>query len=670
MIAVLVWVATASVSVMACIAGAGAWASMRRQQRTAVFMHRACRSLLAARDLDDATVELIRRACTHFRADIGVLKLFPTGPEGNAFRTSFRAGIATEVMEAVDADDDDELGGLAPDGIARVQAMSLDERVTRVATRLGVGEGIAVALRHDGRAIGQLLLGRRSAKHPFSADDEALLREFGELVGLTLERSRLHDALVRVCALQAELADRAFHDPLTQLANRVLFVDRVDSALRRRESARDVVGVVHVDLDGFRLVNEEHGHLAADAVLVETAKRLQACMRRADTAARLGGDEFAVLLVELIEPREAELIAQRIVNSIAQPFAVQGMSLSLTASVGLATASVGAVSASQLLRRAANTLESLRHGEEEPALAANEPAPPLGAVAAELSAALSRRELLLHFQPIVELESGTILGAEALVRWAHPQRGVLPPADFLPAAEESGMSAAIGGYVMRSACKQIRHWQEMFKTDPPLAIAVNVSASELRAAGFTAGVLDIVRETGVDPGCLIIEVTENAVLDDLPDAIAKFDALQRGGVHVAIDDVGTGYTSLAYLRRLPIDILKIARPLVSELGDPAASGELARTVIRHGHALRLVLVAEGVEGAVQVRRLEELGCTMAQGFHLARPGDAAAMEAMLEGGALDPRAFSAAEQVRATSRARRRPAGGRVRQVRSARAPA
>jgi diguanylate cyclase (GGDEF)-like protein len=667
-IAILMWAVTVGISVTAFLAGGATWLSTRRQQRTTQFMYRSCKTLLAARDLDDASVDLVRRACEHFHADIGVLKLFPTGPEGAMFRTLVRGGHSVEVMQPVDAEDDDALGGLAPVGVVRVQAMSAEARITQVATRLGVGEGLAVALRHDERAVGQLLLGRRSAKVPFAEPDVQLFQTYADLIAMTLERSRLHDALVRICALQSELADNAFHDPLTQLANRVLLVDRVDSALRQRDTPRDIVAVVYVDLDGFTRLNSEHGHVVGDAMLVEVAKRLRSCMRRSDTAARLGGDEFAVLLVELIEPREAELIAQRIVASIAKPIKVDGKTLSITATVGVASAKAGSVRAAQLLRRAENAHDSLRQHPDDSGFDVTASARLGARVAGQLTAALERNELVLHFQPIVELVTGKILGAEALVRWMHPKRGLIAPMHFLPAAAECGLSHEIEAYVLRAACLQVRRWQDRYQTTPPLAISVNMSATELRAPTFTDDVNTIVRESGADPACVIIEVTENAVLEDLHEAIATFDALQRAGVHVAIDDVGTGYTSLAYLRRLPIDILKIARPLVAELADPGASGELARTVVRHGQALRLVLVAEGIEEPLQVRRLEELGCTMGQGFHLARPCDAAAMEALLETGKLDAHAYAATPATTPPRPSRRTPV--RSRQVRSPRAAA
>ena len=257
----------------------------------------------------------------------------------------------------------------------------------------------------------------------------------------------------------------------------------------------------------------------------------------------------------------------------------------------------------------------------------------------ELEAALENGEFVVHYQPIVELKTGRILGAEALVRWQHPVRGLLAPIDFLSVAVECNLAERIEEFVLRRACQQLRRWQNAYPATPELAISVNVSAGALGKRELVQRVSRCLEEVQVDPACLILEVTENVVLQDLHGTIAAFDALQRAGVHVAIDNVGTGYTSLAYLRRLPIDILKIARPLVAELGDPNSSGELAATVVRHGEALRLALVAEGVETPLQVERLNALGCGMAQGFHLARPCDVEAMETLLARGGLDPAQF-------------------------------
>ena len=522
-----------------------------------------------------------------------------------------------------------------------------------------------MTLRHGTRSVGYMALGMRASEGRESREDDQHLQDLSNVVVLTIDRSRLHDALVRLAAFQSELADRAFHDPLTQLANRVLFIDRIERAFLERDPERHVVSVISVDLEDFRRVNAEHGHATGDAVLVEVARRLHECLRRTDTAARLGGDEFALLLPEVLHPREGELIAQRVVEALAAPIAADGVTVSVSASVGLACADAVDTSASVLLRHATDAAKDAREaGSGTYRIHGGSAGPADPDVAEELESALSKGELVLHYQPIVELRTGKILGAEALVRWQHPVRGLIAPMHFLPVAAECGLIERIEDYVMRTACQQLRRWQEAYPATPELAISVNVAAGGLSRDHLVDRVTRCLAEVDVDPACLILEIAENAVLEDLHGAITTFDALQRAGVHVAIDDVGTGYTSLAYLRRLPIDILKIARPLVAELGDPNASGELARTVVRHGEALRLALVAEGVELPLQVERLNELGCGMAQGFLLARPGDGAAMEVLLGKGGLDPAQFArlaaaaGAAPKRRAARPRRVPSPG------------
>jgi diguanylate cyclase (GGDEF)-like protein len=637
------WLAVLVLAVIALASAGVSWAAVRREKTRLGFLHTTSVALLEARDLDAAAIDVLRRASRRFKADCAELTLIPETGSAAAFRTTVRGGEPVDVMRSTELDDDED-GTLTPPifGVVHIAQASADPWVARLCGRLGISRGLAVTLRHGSRTVGYLALGMRASKRRESRAHDRHLQDLSNQVALTIERSRLHESLVRLSGLQSELADRAFHDPLTQLANRVLFIDRIERALLERDPERHLVSLVSVDLEDFRRINNEHGHATGDAVLIEVARRLQECLRRTDTAARLGGDEFALLLPEVLHPREAELIAQRVVEALAEPVVAEGVAVPVRASVGLACASIEGVSAAVLLRHATAAAQDAReagsgtyriHGGS----AAGSADPEL---AKELEAALNQGELVLHYQPIVELRTGRILGAEALVRWQHPVRGLIAPLHFLPVAVECGLIERIEEFVMRTACEQLRHWQVAYPATPELAMSVNVAAGQLGRGTLLDRVTRCLAGVDVDPACLILEVTENAVLEDLHGAITAFDALQRAGVHVAIDDVGTGYTSLAYLRRLPIDILKIARPLVAELGDPNSSGELARTVVRHGDALRLALVAEGVELPLQVERLNQLGCGMAQGFHLARPCEVDAMEVLLSKGGLDPALFT------------------------------
>jgi diguanylate cyclase (GGDEF)-like protein len=660
------WLAALVLAVVALATVGISWAAVRREKTRLGFLHTTSVALLEARDLDAASIDVLRRASRRFNAECAELTLIPDISGAGAFRTTVRGGEPVDVMRSTDLEYDQD-GTLTPPiyGVLHVAQAPADPWVERLCGRLGISRGLAVTLRHGSRTVGYLALGMRASKRREPRAHDRHLQDLANQLALTIERSRLHESLLRLSALQSELADRAFHDPLTQLANRVLFIDRSERALLERDPERHLVSVVSVDLEDFRRINSEHGHAAGDAVLIEVARRLQECLRRTDTAARLGGDEFALLLPEILHPREAELIAQRVVETLAEPVVAEGILVPVRASVGLANASAEDVSAANLIRQASAAAQEAREGGSGTYRihggSAAGPADP--DVAEELEAALNKGELVLHYQPIVELRTGRILGAEALVRWQHPVRGLIAPLHFLPAAVECGLIERIEDFVIRSACEQLRRWQLAYPAAPELAISVNVAAGQLGQGTLVDRVTRCLASVDVDPACLILEVTENAVLEDLHGAIITFDALQRAGVHVAIDNVGTGYTSLAYLRRLPIDILKIARPLVAELGDPNSSGELARTVVRHGDALRLALVAEGVELPLQVRRLNELGCGMAQGFHLARPCEVDAMELLLAKGGLDPALFARTppSPVAAKSRsprARRVPSSG------------
>jgi diguanylate cyclase (GGDEF)-like protein len=637
------WLAVLVVSIVALASAGVSWAAVRREKGRLGFLYTTSVALLDARDLEAASIDVLRRASRRFRAECAELTLIPETGTAAAFRTTMRGGEPVDVMRSTDLEDDRD-GTLAPPiyGVIHIAEASADPWVTRLCGRLRISRGLAVTLRHGSRTVGYLALGLRASGRRESRAHDRHLQDLSNILALAIERSRLHDSLLRLSALQSELAGGAFHDPLTQLANRVLFIDRMERALLERDRERHLVSVVSVDLEDFRRINSEHGHATGDAVLVEVARRLHECLRRTDTAARLGGDEFALLLPEVLHPREADLIAERVVEALAEPVVAEGITVAVRASVGLACTSTEDVSAAVLLRCATAAAQDAReagsgtyriHGGSTAGSADSD-------LAEALESALNNGELVLHYQPIVELRTGRILGTEALVRWQHPVRGLIAPLQFLPAAVECGLIERIEEFVMRTACEQLRRWQVAYPASPELAMSVNVAAGQLSRGTLVDRVTRCIASVDVDPACLILELTENAVLEDLPGAITTFDALQRAGVHVAIDDVGTGYTSLAYLRRLPIDILKIARPLVAELGDPNSSGELARTVVRHGDALRLALIAEGVELPLQVTRLNQLGCGMAQGFHLARPCEVDAMEALLSKGGLDPALFA------------------------------
>jgi diguanylate cyclase (GGDEF)-like protein/PAS domain S-box-containing protein len=429
------------------------------------------------------------------------------------------------------------------------------------------------------------------------------------------------DISVRI-ALESELRLRAWHDPLTGLANRTLFVERVGAALAR-DAADPSFAVVFLDLDDFKSVNDTLGHAAGDLLLRGIGERLLTCVRPGDTVARFGGDEFALLL-EDASPVVAESVAQRIIDELVEPFRILEQEIHARASVGVALAG-GMESAEDLLSGAdaamyvAKARGKSRYEVFESQMRAATLA--RAELRTDLEWALARGELVVHYQPIFDLVAGGIAGFEALVRWEHPRRGLLGPADFIDLAEESGLVLPIGDWILRQACAQVRQWG--IEHDTPFTVAVNLAARQLLDADFAASVAAALEATGLAPGRLVLEITESATVEDTEAVLARLVDTRALGVGMAIDDFGTGYSSLSYLRRFPVDQLKLDRTFVAGVTTTAEDVTIVLSVISLGHALGLRVVAEGVETIEQLDRLCEMGCDMAQGFNWLHPADAA-----------------------------------------------
>ncbi|HET9041206.1 MAG TPA: EAL domain-containing protein [Gemmatimonadales bacterium] len=414
--------------------------------------------------------------------------------------------------------------------------------------------------------------------------------------------------------LEEQLTHQAFHDPLTGLANRALFRDRVSHALAVARRRGHPITVLFLDLDDFKTVNDSLGHAEGDRLLIGAAERFLACARTADTVARLGGDEFAIL----IEGADSgEGLPERLGAAMSHPFSLSGNQVRVTASIGVATA-VGDDTADDLLRNAdvamyaakrrgkgrAATFESRMYADLRERLD----------LEAALGSAMERNELLLHYQPIVELKTGAIYGVEALVRWDHPQYGRLMPQHFVPLAEESGLIVPLGAWVLREGCRQLQAWRQEFP-HLPLSMSINISGRQLQGAGLDEALRQAVQATGVDPTAVVLEITESVLMQQTESVLERLQQLKATGVRLAIDDFGTGYSSLSYLQRFPIDILKIAKPFVEEVSQGADRSALARAIIGLGDTLRLDTIAEGIEMAEQRAALIELGCTLGQGHH-------------------------------------------------------
>ena len=435
--------------------------------------------------------------------------------------------------------------------------------------------------------------------------------------------------------LEDQLVHQAFHDGLTGLANRTLFTERVEQALA--SIGPTDVAVLFVDLDDFKNVNDSLGHASGDQLLVAAAKRLKSCLRPGDTASRFGGDEFAVLLERVADRDAASAVAARVIETLHQPFGLQGRAIPIQASVGVAIGRRGVEDADALLRNADVAMYAAKAGGKDRYEVFR---PEMHAdmvqrleLEAELRHAADRGELVLHYQPIVELASGRITRVEALVRWAHPTRGLLGPAAFVPLAEEHGMIGPIGRWVLDEACRQARRWQDRFPGAPPLSMHVNLSGRQLQQPGLIAEVAQSLEACALEPDLLTLEITETVLMADTDTVSQRLRDLKQLGVRLAIDDFGTGYSSLSYLRRFPIDMLKIDKAFVDGIGGIGEGREdaaLAHAIINLSHTLQLHTIAEGIELPEQAANLAELGCHDGQGYHFARPLGSEAMTDLLE----------------------------------------
>jgi diguanylate cyclase (GGDEF)-like protein/PAS domain S-box-containing protein len=424
-------------------------------------------------------------------------------------------------------------------------------------------------------------------------------------------------------AFEEQLAHQAFHDPVTHLANRALFNERVRHVTARALRERVGMAVLFVDVDDFKTVNDSLGHAVGDRVLLEVAKRISGSVRAADTAARFGGDEFAILLEDVEDIQAAVEAAERILDSLSRPLELEGNQLIIRASLGISIAEAGTLAEADELIRNADAAMYIAKAEGKGGYRLFEPAMHERVVArlelrADLQRALEREEFELHYQPLIRLQDGAVTGVEALLRWRHPTRGLIPPDQFIPFAEESGLIIGIGRWVLREGCRQAKALRDRIKSPVSPTVGINLSVKQLFHADIVADVAEALSAAGLEPDALILEITESVMMTDTELAVSRLHELRALGVRLAMDDFGTGYSSLSSLSMLPLDVLKMDRSLLAAGAAPITSG-LATAVLSLGETFQLEVVAEGIEHPEQSVTLRDLGCDTGQGFYFARP---------------------------------------------------
>jgi diguanylate cyclase (GGDEF)-like protein/PAS domain S-box-containing protein len=469
----------------------------------------------------------------------------------------------------------------------------------------GLGSSVSSVIEERNRPWG-LFCVQSSGPREYSTADKDFVQALANVLADAIQRKSSED----------DISHRALHDPLTGLPNRAHLLDRL-------ESARSSVAVLLLDIDHFKLVNDSLGHATGDALLVEIAPRLGELLRPQDLIGRLGGDEFVVLLEGISGEGAAVEVAERILGAFAQPFLLDGVEHFATVSVGIAVSTGTRKAPESMIRDADAALYRAKDGgrarHELFDQAMRSSVLERVSIENDLRRALEREQFYVDYQPIIWLPDGSISGVEALLRWRHPARGLVGPAEFIPVAEESGQICQIGAWVLGEACRQAGEWHAAHPDDPPLRVAVNLSGRQLAQRDLPGMVARTLRDTGIAPRCLRLEITESVILDESEATSRTLHALLSLGVSLVLDDFGTGYSSLGYLTRLPIDGLKIDRSFIQGLGCDERSTAVVTAIIRMAQALSLEVTGEGVESVLQVEELRRLGCECAQGFYFARP---------------------------------------------------
>jgi diguanylate cyclase (GGDEF)-like protein len=614
-----------------------AYTGAQEQQENLRLLHEVT-SLLHAGDSQEALGDFLDSVRSAFRAEMAELVLL--GPAGRDGATMSRSREGDDPIVMAPLDDPDEHHRLlrlaTASGVLTTRTGSgRGQQLDAYAASRGLKDAMASALRTDDRVHGLLLVGGRLGDvTTFSSNDLALLDTFARHVATSLERGRLEENLRQVTDLKEQLRHQALHDPLTGLPNRTLFLDRVRHAVDTAGRSRIWPAVLYMDLDGFKPVNDTFGHEAGDVLLRTVADRLRGCLRPADTAARLGGDEFVLLLNGPIDRLGVARIVERVRAQLDVPVLLgDGVVTTVGASIGIAIGDAGTPDADTLVRNADIAMYTAKRS---PGLDFLVYEPALGATAvtrkdsaSELASAIASGQLRTVYQPLIDMRTGRPVGAEALVRWEHPIEGLRSPDQFIALAEETGLITEIGALVLDDACQQAARWVAASPELDDLMVTVNLSARQVAAPDIVTQVSAALDRSGLEPSRLVLEITETVLMQDRDAAAATLWQLKDLGVRIAIDDFGTGYSSLAYLRRFPLDMLKVAREFVDGLGRDAHDDVITRAIVELAGTLGLLTVAEGIETTQQSQHVAALGCDLAQGFLYSRPVEADEVRALV-----------------------------------------
>ena len=593
-----------------------AYLSERRRNSELEFLYEATRTLSRSSEIVPELEALLARTAAAFRVGAVDLVLFSAEPNRSA-RSSLNRDGERKMLEPIDEPLAESLRSLAAGLTGPVDIERIFDTGQREYFRSrGMDNGVLAPLHGEAGCVGLFsIAGRESVDRSFSEEDLRLLETLTGNVTVALQYDRLEQAVRQLESLQQELERKALYDSLTQLANRSLFHNRVEHALQSR---RPGVCVLLLDIDEFKAINDSHGHHAGDELLRAVADRLRGCLREGDTAARLGGDEFALLLDRSGGEIDAVTVAKRLLEDFDQRVDVAGERVRVHVSIGIAVGAPGKDSPDEMLRKADVALyEAKRRGKNQYRIfhpSMRDALRKRRTLAFELERAVSDEELSVVYQPVVSLSDCRPVALEALVRWNHPERGLVPPSEFIAFAEETGAVVEIGAIVLERVVEQAARLR--------MPIHANVCAPELIDPGFLDRLDALVDIHELPSELLVFELTERAFVGDDPVPLAVLEALHQRGMGVAVDDFGTGYSSLAYLSKLPVDTMKIPKQFIDEVTGSREHHALARAVIELGSALDLKVIAEGIETPEQIAALRAFGCDLGQGFFYGMPSDA------------------------------------------------